>query len=64
MIVCKEEKEIRIRVCLPDKFVGNLADTNQLAKSACNMLNEIQSEKKENGKAWLHYTPVLTDIVE
>lgn len=65
-IVCKEIKEItiKLKVCLPGNQEGYLADTNQLAKTACRILNEKQQRQKEKGYCWLQYEPVLSDIVK
>ena len=63
-LVIKEEKEITIKVGLPAQIDGHLADTNHLVKSACMMLNEKQKKQKEKGYCWLHYSPVLNDVIE
>lgn len=64
-VVCKEVKEITIKVCLPDSPRDeHLADSNQLAKTACKFLNEKQKQQRDNGHCWLYYYPVLHDVVE
>lgn len=63
-IVCKEVKEITIRVYLPDTQEGHLADSNRLAETACRFLNEKQQSQRENEYCWLYYEPVLSDIVK